>query len=147
MTRAHNALMKPHLDRAAVADGALHRNLRSLLDAGFVERDEVVVFRALADRPTNARFDGFPDLTGYECFVNGASLDQFVDRDFLLQGLRLMEAFEREWTSAFADRPVVAILGGAGPSTTFRFHLSRPDQSWLADDLEGYRQPMLKLEL
>jgi hypothetical protein len=130
--------------------------LRAMVAKGIEVRGEVVVWRDGAQWAAPPP-GGFPDLTGWECFVNSFHLEDEVpvtvvlsdegepsisDRDQIVL-LRHGVAFGLEvcrlasgLASPVALRCIVATNATNG---TFRFHRIRPGEEWVLDDLNAYR--------
>lgn len=143
-----NELMKAYLATSSWRARCLPDELKSFLKAGFVELGEAIVFKKMAGMKTNASFETFPDLAGYECWYNTIHLDWYVARWRLDFALLFMDAFFVEWDArGFEQRPTAIVIGsgkGAARSTAnFRFHVTRPGEHWLKPDLSGYRELVL----
>lgn len=118
--------------------------LRELLDAGAVDRDGALLLRGADDvHSARALPDQFPDLTGYEAFINHFHLDKCDDT---LTDLRLAVAAAGELRRRLQDFPNAALvrlvlsrtLDGELIDSTVRFYRVRPGEIWLTDDLEDY---------
>jgi hypothetical protein len=119
----------------------LPAKLSDLLSAGVVDRDGCVFFAELAKRASNASRSDFPDLTGYECFVNHVHIDDYVE-DADPQTLAAMGVtFARRLCELLSERSgdFNVIVGSDELSCSVRFHLVRAGEAWLSDDLESYR--------
>lgn len=123
---------------------ALSRELHELLSPGLVDRDGALLLRTAdaANRHLDAEF--FPDLTGYEAFVNHFHVDAAADG---LDDLRIafVAANEIRRQIRVTDRPELPVrliisrnLSGPPLSSTVRFHRLRPGEMWLSEDLDGY---------
>jgi hypothetical protein len=127
------------------------------LSEGFREVDGCVVptsFQASSiwseKRP---RTNGVDDETGFECSLSKMNLEGFVDAGMPLSELaRIGCAYAMHLRQALLDSPVSGsfrIIVSAqvpdselevGNTCTVRFHKVRPNQPWLADDLESYKE-------
>jgi len=119
--------------------------LRELLSAGLVERDGALLLRQADDaNAAHTKRDRFPDLTGYEAFINHFHLDRRDDTLADLQmALGAVDEIRRQLQELPNTQPVRIIisrnLSGEYISSSVRFHLVRSNEhSWLSDDLEGY---------
>ena len=119
----------------------LPAKLSDLLSAGFVDQDGCVFFAQFAKRTSGADHSDFPDLTGYECFVNHVHIDDYVE-DADPQTLAAMGvAFARRLCELLSERSgdFNVIVGSDDLSCSVRFHRVRASEAWLGDDLESYQ--------
>jgi hypothetical protein len=120
----------------------LPAKLSDLLSAGVVDRDGCVFFAQLAKRASSASGSDFPDLTGYECFVNHVHIDDYVEdadeRTLALVGV----AFARRVCELLSARSgdFNVIVGTDELSCSVRFHQVRAGEAWLSNDLESYKE-------
>ena len=142
-----NERMRTGLDQASPADFAegedLSPKLSRLLAEGFTDLHGAVVFAAMRETGERVTPDNFPDLTGYECFVNHIHVDDQVDdslseRELLKQGIAFALATERRLSSEFPSKPFKVIVAANTSGCGARFHSVRPGEEWLASNLEGY---------
>lgn len=90
--------------------------------------------------------DNFPDLTGYECFVNHVHIEDYLSgakpgSDALLeQGLAFANKIVEELSSLFPEKQFKAIVTANKSGCSVRFHLIRRGENWLSDDLDKYVQ-------
>lgn len=85
----------------------------------------------------------FPDLTGYECYVNRVNIDDYVDptnlKDFIRNAFCFIHQLER-LLSRYKQKFVI-ILGleiDDIVTAAIRFHKLRENETWLNADLEKY---------
>ena len=119
----------------------LPAKLSDLLSAGFVDQDGCVFFAQFAKRTSGASRSDFPDLTGYECFVNHVHIDDYVE-DADAQTLAAVGvAFARRLCELLSARTgdFNVIVGSDDLSWSVRFHRVRAGEAWLSDDLESYQ--------
>ena len=142
-----NEQMRTSLGQANPADFAeaekLSEKLSELLSEGFTDLDGAVVFTAMRDTAERVTRDKFPDLTGYECFVNGIHVEDQVDgslsdQPLLRKGIAFALATESQLRSAFPGKAFNVIVAANASGCGARFHSVRPGEEWLASDLEGY---------
>jgi hypothetical protein len=122
-----------------IEEPALDSKLGDLLAAGFVEQAGCTFLSALKGRINAASRDDFEDMTGFECFINQVHIDDYVTAS----GLSLV-AQGMTFAKTLADRlrtlgRYTVIISSDGHTCSVRFHRSRAGESWLADDLETYR--------
>ena len=131
----------------------LNKGLSQLLAQGFTEIDGAIVFTAARKIGENVEPKNFPDLTGFECFVNHIHVEDQLDRPVLneIALLRQGIAFALETTtrlcSKFPRKPFKVIVASTALGCGVRFHLNRPEEEWLASDLDTYaKEAILVLE-
>lgn len=125
----------------------LPAKLSDLLSAGVVDQDGCVFLAQLAKRASSASRSDFPDLTGYECFVNHVHVDDYVD-DANPQTLAAMGVvFARGLCELLSKRSgdFNVIVGSDDLSCSVRFHQVRAGEAWLNDDLESYQDEAIAL--
>jgi hypothetical protein len=90
--------------------------------------------------------DNFPDLTGYECFVNHVHIEDYLrgaelgSNALLKQGILFAYKIIEEFSSSFPDKSFKVIVAINESGCALRFHLIRSGENWLSDDLEIYVQ-------
>ncbi|WP_147439312.1 hypothetical protein [Corallococcus sp. CA049B] len=153
-----NVLMQAYLRNAqvqAVQSRPLTPRMQALLAEGVVGRHGLWVWRRKALESAPAVHPTFPDATGYECFANKVHVSDFVgnldeepwERRLPLKeqvgyGLRLALELQRVLP---AEKLFTTILGCSN-ACTLRFHLTRPGERWLGENLENYpRNALLEL--
>lgn len=118
--------------------------LHELLASGLVERGGALLLRQADDaNAPHTKRDQFPDLTGYEAYINHFHIDR---QDDTLGDLRIacvaVDEIRRQLHELPIDQPVrICVsrdLSGEYINSTIRFHRLRPSETWLASDLEGY---------
>ena len=120
---------------------ALPAKLNELLSAGFIDQDGCVFFARLAKRASGASRSDFPDLTGYECFVNHVHIDDYVEDGDATTLAALGVAFARRLCELLSARSgeFNIIVGSDLVSCSVRFHRVRAGEAWLSEDLESYQ--------
>ena len=119
----------------------LPAKLGELLSAGFIDQDGCVFFADLAKRAGSASRSDFPDLTGYECFVNRVHIDDYVEGADESTLAALGVAFARRLSDLLSNGrgEFNVIVGSDELSCSVRFHRVRAGEAWLSDDLESYQ--------
>lgn len=121
---------------------ALPQKLVSLLNAGFVERDECVFLSALRKAVTVERLD-FPTRTAYECFVNHIHIEDYLENgglprlEMLGRALALAGELRRRLSRLRGGRHFRIIVAFPGTTCTVRFHTIRTDEEWVDKDAAG----------
>jgi hypothetical protein len=152
-----NRKMRASLGEADPADFAkdekLSEKLSQLLAQGFTDLGGTIVFRAMCNIAKNVKPENFPDLTGFECFVNHIHIEDQLDGPamdqtaLLRQGIAFALATESQLRSTFPGKPFKVIVAASANGCGARFHLVRPGEEWLASDLDGYKgEAILVLE-
>lgn len=124
---------------------ALPEKLLALLNAGFVEEEQCVFLSLLKKRAQVQRLD-FPDLTGYECFVNHIHVEDYLENgglpplEMLGRGIALARELKGRLSRLHGTEHFRIIIASDGPSCTVRFHTVRLDEEWVAKDLNGYKE-------
>ncbi|MEV0076205.1 hypothetical protein AB0H58_07310 [Nocardia neocaledoniensis] len=132
--------------------------LRKWVDGGIECRGEVVCWRPAPPHADDAPARSF-DLTGWECTHTSFHLEDFVpvestnvdgpiigvdaQRILLRQGVALAREVVRLAGELHPPIPLRCITGTNETNGVFRFHRIRPEETWLADDLDGYDEDAL----
>jgi hypothetical protein len=120
----------------------LPNELTDLIDAGWVVDDDAVLLAMLKPRAHASRSD-FPDLTGYECFVNTIYLDDYLpQRSSGLIATALAIAHGILHAKGRPENAEMNALMSISEHSEclVRFHRARPGEHWLDPDLENYRE-------
>src|SRR6266852_2974330 len=122
----------------------LSEKLSQLLAQGFTELGGAIVFAAMRNIAEDVKPENFPDLTGFECFVNHIHVEDQLDVPIpdqpalLKQGIAFALATESQLRSTFPGMPFKVIVAASAHGCGARFHLVRPGEEWLASDLDSY---------
>lgn len=146
MTLKLNATMRGVLSSDIPAADGLPPELLEISTDGFREADGCVVLDALFRRGVNAGVDDFPDRTGFECFVNSIHIDDYVDARYLSTAFLFVDACLARWRKQGLSGTMRAIVSCDEFGANVKFHLAREAESWLAEDLEGYEDPILVVD-
>jgi hypothetical protein len=152
-----NQRMRTRLRQANPADFAkgekLSEELSQLLAQGFTYLDGAVVFSAMLNIAESVKPDNFPDLTGFECFVNHIHVEDHLDEPtpnqaaLLKQGIAFALATESQLRSTLPDKPFRVVVAAGASGCGVRFHLARQGEEWLASNLDDYlEEAILVLE-
>jgi hypothetical protein len=119
----------------------LPAKLSDLLSAGFVDKDGCLFFAQFAKRTSGADRSDFPDLTGYECFVNHIHIDDYIEDADAQTLAAIGVSFARRLCELLSARSgdFNVIVGTDELSCSVRFHRIRAGEAWLSDDLESYQ--------
>jgi hypothetical protein len=119
--------------------GELHPALAPIAREGIVKIGRLYFLKSFIRQRSTAPKE--LDEIGVEHWVNHFHLDDYVAVDHLQQSLRFMNQVFEQWNrrrSVGVLNSLVA-LAKNGKSAVLSFHLVRPGQTYLDDDLEGYR--------
>lgn len=142
-----NQRMKASLGDASPSEFAngdkLDQRLMQFLGQGFTQIDGAIVFTAMRSIAKNVKPENFPDLTGFECFVNHIHVEDQLgpapgSTGLLKQGIAFGLATDSQLRSTFPGKPFKVIVAATAHGCGARFHLARPGEEWLANNLEGY---------
>ncbi|MCX2545960.1 hypothetical protein [Pseudomonas sp. COW5] len=139
-----NSEMEKMLRRTGRA--SLAGDLVDIARSGFVERDGCVFLANLDGFQRNASLKNFPDRTGYECFVNSIHIDDYVNTDFLACALSYLSSVFETWNESSLPGVLQGAISADKFDATVKFHLLRPGEAWLSDDLERYGEAVLAVE-
>jgi hypothetical protein len=117
---------------------------KALAPSVFAVVDGSVLLKQEYERARHVKLTDFPDRTGFECFVNHLHLPFSGTKESLLSCLGYAIALQRGLTS-FEDRKFQVIVSITKGECTVRFHELRPNESWIAKDLEGYASESILL--
>jgi hypothetical protein len=124
----------------------LSSELLKLVEPGVTVIGGAVLLKELEKLAKSTKPDNFPDLTGYECFVNHVHIEDYLSdaerglNTLLKQGIALANKIVEELSSSFPDKPFKAIVAANESGCSVRFHLIRNGENWLSDDLDKYGQ-------
>jgi hypothetical protein len=150
MNTKMNSVMKTL--HTAVASGKLtgavnlSSELLRLIELGFTVKDGAVLLKSQEKLAMNIRQDSFPDLTGYECFVNHIHIEDYISdaergsNALLEQGLAFANKIVDELSLLYHGKPFKVIVATNESGCSVRFHLIRNGENWLSDDLDEYGQ-------
>ena len=125
-------------------------HVKRLLESGFVWEDGCLLLSdmATADHPDRSHY---PDLTGYEALVNRFRIEQPHASEVELAALGLAGVNQLRDELLALDGSglcrIVMSLDSGAPNVFVRFHRVRPGESLLAEDLEGYEEPVLVMDV
>jgi hypothetical protein len=119
--------------------------MRKSLVRGRFSRNSFVISRGCVFlkreyNPFHPSRKDFPDKTGYECSVNHVHLKFDRTRRTAKSCLEYCTDLDAGLV-AFAPRRQFQIIASfSADGCVVRFHQIRPRESWLSDDLEGYKE-------
>jgi hypothetical protein len=118
-------------------------SLIRILSEGWVRDGDACLLKAMIEGSREIKLQQFPDLTGYEAFINQFHLDEHLPsaplEEVVQTGLAFAERMLSLSRSELAGLPIYGILVVRNANeSTLRFHRVRPGEEWLARDLESY---------
>jgi hypothetical protein len=103
-----------------------------------IETNGSILLRNEYLQSAHMALNDYQDRAGYECFVNHVHIACRPEKRDMLSSLAhifwLRESLEKQ----FPDRAFVIITPFSDGECTVRFHQSRNNERWLADDLDKY---------
>lgn len=112
----------------------------------FIEVDGAIVFAAMRNIGEDVKPKSFPDLTGFECFVNHIhvedQLEHPVSSEIVVakQGIAFALQTATRLRSTFPKQSFKVIVASTAQGCGVRFYLKRPGEKWLASDLDSYAE-------
>ena len=140
-----NSAMKKQL-KGAKFDQLLAPSLKAIADDGFEQRDGCYFVRALLALARDARRATFYDCTAYECFVNSVHVEDYGGKMPLMQAIQLVMRVLTIWNTSAPTLTLVAIVSADELSVVVKFHVQRPTEQWLSENIEGYHDPIMSIE-
>lgn len=145
-----NLAMQRFLERCRIdpmdppqLDAALAR----LLQPGIVQVEGSWLLASQVQSSQPTQHQHFPDRTGYEAFINHLHIADILEAGAEESTARILSqavAFARGLEALVAPHGpfeiVVAIDKESPSDCNVRFYRRRPGETWIADDLEGYKE-------
>lgn len=121
----------------------LPNELNSIIVNGFFECNGCYFSKKLMECCPSVSPEHFQDYVGFECFVNSFHIDDYVESHYLEYSVLFSNLLLKAWRCFNCDRElnVIVLLNEFG--ATIKFHLIRPDEVWLNENLEVYEDPVL----
>jgi hypothetical protein len=124
----------------------LNRSLLEIAESGFMVKDGCFLLGKCMDADTNVSISNFPDKTGYECFINSVNIDDYVEENYLEQGICFVRNVFSRWNSVQGLPKLIAILSLDEFGLKVKFHAWRVGEHWLTDELEDYEESVLVVD-
>jgi len=102
--------------------------------------NDSVLMRDQYESSSHLKPSEFQDLTGYECLLNHVHLPYDGSRESLISCLCYATALQERLSGFEQGRQFLVIVTFSADGCVVRFHQRRPNETWLTDDLEGYRE-------
>lgn len=117
---------------------------KALAPPVFAVVDGSVLLKQEYERARDVKLTDFSDRTGLECFVNHLHLPFSGTKESLLSCLGYAIVLQRVLTG-LEDRKFQVVVSIIEGECTVRFHELRPNESWIAKDLDGYASESILL--
>ncbi|HKQ79087.1 MAG TPA: hypothetical protein VJ810_35660 [Blastocatellia bacterium] len=137
----------PELESSRITGTAsLSSDLLRLIEPGFTEVEGAVLLKTQEKLAKGVKPGNFPDLTGYECFVNHVHIEDYLSEAGLgsnarlKQGIAFANKIMEELSSLFPSKLFKVIVATNESECNVRFHLIRSGENWLSDNLDKYGQ-------
>ena len=124
----------------------LEGRLLSIVNDGFVNKEECLFLKSCFEIETNVTINDFPDKTGFECFINSINIDDYVENDFLEQGILFAQEVFSTFKIIDSENTLNCIMSMDELGLKIKFHLLRIDEEWLSDDLEAFEEAILVVD-
>lgn len=121
----------------------LNSQLKKIVEKGFIEREKCFFLKELFNKSTNATQCDFPDETGYECFINTVHIDDYVEKNYIPVAWKFAEALIQKWRTEHFEMVLSVIVSSDEMGATVKCHLVRKNQSWIASDLNKYKDAVM----
>jgi hypothetical protein len=99
-----------------------------------------LLLRTEYEKAKHVKSEDFPDRTGFECFVNHVHLPYAGTPESFRSCLQYALALEKYLSEFGEGRVFLVLLSVSDNGCVVRFHQNRPNERWIADDLEGYSE-------
>ncbi|UEP37918.1 hypothetical protein LL998_18295 [Burkholderia ambifaria] len=86
------------------------------------------------------------DCTGYECFVNSLHVDDYDSVSPFTQAIMLVKEVFTVWNTIQRTVKLVAVVSADQFNVVTKFHVQRPGQQWLSDNINGYDDPVMSID-
>jgi hypothetical protein len=120
---------------------ALPPSLADIVRMGVSFEDEYFFINSCRAGNTNARQDDFLDRTAYEAFINHIHIDDYTTQNVVGSALKYTSEIMKISALEKPCKEIVGIISiRDATEVSVRFHLRRKDESWLPQDLDGFRE-------
>lgn len=142
--KSNAAMRKLLADTAFVVP--LKPALSAIVDRGFDVREDCHFLAALLSAAKNVTKASFPDCTGYECFVNSIHIEDYDDEVPLCQAIQFVHRVFDAWRASTPALTLISVVSADEFSVVVKFHVKRPTEQWLSENMEGYDDPIMSVE-
>ena len=134
-----NSRMSELLDHAGISfplDASPSRE--SFPPETFIVVDDSLLLKEQYEKNGNIQKRDFPDAVGFESFINHIHLPYNDNQDSLKVCLLKASELLAGLKNHDKGRRFIVIVSFSADGCVVRFHQRRPNQTWLADNLEKY---------
>lgn len=122
----------------------LNKHLVSIIEGGFIELNGYYFISSLMKNSQNVIESDFSDKAGFECFVNSIHIDDYVDTDFLQQGLLFLEKVFEVWNDKNKSLPLIGVISKTEFGANVKFYLQRPNEVYInITDIDKFEDPVM----
>ena len=140
LLRANKNMTRRYASCLMITDTALPRHFSSILKSELIKKDDCVFVKSLLAQCDAVSSNNFPDKTGYECFVNHIHIDGIELEKALKIGVAFLNQISIIIRKFGIHGAIRGIVSANDTDVTVSFHLLRPDEAWLSDNIEGYKE-------
>lgn len=141
-----NSLMASRLSSMKTLDNTLDGELLKIADMGICYNHGVAEVVGLQSNGKAVEIADFPDLTGYECFVNSLNVDDYLNDKLIEYGIIFIQRILGYWRLNIGVPILRSYLIADDDSSVVKFHLLRSGETWLADDLDASINCVLQVD-
>ena len=125
-------------------DKKLDKKLYELIADGFVLIDKCALLRNFYEHQKHVKRHDFQDDIGYECFINSLHVDDYIENDFMVQGILFMDEIFKIWNEKKSSEILKCIISKTDFGANIKFHLVRPNAVWIQEaEAEKFDEPIL----
>ena len=143
LLRANKIMVERYGQNLIPHDTVLPRYLLSILKSGLIKKDGGLFLNALLKKCSSVNKSNFPDLTGYEWFVNHIHIDGTTSSELVNFGMVFLSQLSficKTNDIQRSIRGIISIDDTCVVNVTVGFHLLRSGETFLLDNLEGYEE-------
>lgn len=123
-------------------------NLKPYLQSGIEEYKECFLLKSQMEAVKTTFIEDCYDRTGFESFINHIHLGDIVSNsNIVIQALAFTQELSKMLKNFAPKKNFKVIVSGNKNDLSIRFHLVRANESWLSDNLDGYEEAILALDV
>jgi hypothetical protein len=81
-----------------------------------------------------------------ECFVNSVHVEDYESTMPLMQATQFVMRVFTVWNTSAPRLTLIAIVSADELSVVAKFHVKRPGEQWLSENIEGYDDPVMSID-
>lgn len=117
--------------------------IRNQISKGFDELNDAYTLRCRRKSAASAPNSKLLDLTAFECYVNEIGLNSEDHPLHPILGIEILTFLLQDWAKLNNGLIMRAIISTGSEFTHLNFHVVRPNETYLDDDLESYDHPIM----